>query len=439
MHNITAIVLAAGKGTRMKSELPKCLHKICGEPMILYPIKSCYDAGIRDFVIVVGYKNDLMQKEIINLSLRKYFKGIKIEFAYQDEQLGSAHAVAVGSQNVKDRDILVINGDSVLISSENILDIQKLSKDFEIVFSVCDIENPTDWGRVVETEEKFEIIEEKFLSDSQKNISLVNIGLYYINKSILKSSLEFCVNESSKRGSEQYLTDIVCSIEKSRVSMNTVQAQACSNVNTRLDLVEIEQKISETINNDLLQNGVTIRRPESVVISPLVFIESDVEIEDNVKIYGDSQIKSGVSILSNTRITTSFIENNAVIGPNAYLREGTIVGKNSKIGSFVETKKLALGNNSKVPHLSYIGDCSIGENTNVGAGSITANYDGVNKHNTKIGSNVKVGAGTTIVAPATLNDNVITGANSVILNDVIEGDTVVGIPAKSKSVNKGEK
>lgn len=454
MQNITAIVLAAGKGTRMKSSIHKCLHKICGEPIILYPIKACFDAGIKDFIVVSGNQRETFEAEVKKIAERPYFEGVNIEFAYQEEQNGTAHAFETAynfatqkssnPNSASNNDFIIINGDSVFITTEEINGLVNVSEGNMVSFSGAMMNDAKGCGRIVENEFNYEIVEEAYATEEQKLIREVNAGLYFVRNNIAKQAIDFCKQKAHERKSEEFLVDIVSAFTKDEVGINVVKSTACSNVNNRYELVmSEEQKIIET-NLAHIENGVTVHLPGVTIIGPLVQIAQDVEIMPNCVITGDTNIESGTTVFQNSTIHDANIGADNSIGPNAYIREGTETGKSSKIGSFVETKKAKLGDSTKVPHLSYLGDCEIGDNTNFGAGAITANYDGTHKHKTTIGSDVKVGAGTTFVAPVELKNKSITGANAVILDNVDVGETVVGVPAKkiTKKVvtktNKGE-
>jgi bifunctional UDP-N-acetylglucosamine pyrophosphorylase/glucosamine-1-phosphate N-acetyltransferase len=435
MENITAVVLAAGKGTRMKSSKHKCLHTICGEPVILYPIKSCYDAGIRNFIIVTGNQREELEAQVSELSKRAYFENIQISYAYQEEQNGTAHAFETAydhaSENGNTQDFVIINGDSVFISKPEIESLLSSSENKMVAFSSTTLEDSKGCGRVVESDFKVEIVEEAYANNQQKLIKNINVGLYFIKNQITKEAIDFCKQKAIQRGSEEFLVDVVSAFTKDEVGINIVEPIACSNINNRNELVASEQQLIDQINSVHIQNGITIHQPATVNIGPLVKIGPDVEIYGNNNISGDSQIGSQTTILPNCIIQNAQIGEHNAIGPNSFIREGTRTQSKVKIGSFVETKKAIVGTGSKIPHLSYVGDCEIGENSNIGAGTITANYDGANKHKTIIGSNVKIGSGTTFVAPVILKDNSTTGANAVVVKDVTEGDTVVGVPAKS--------
>lgn len=397
-QDLIAVVLAAGKGTRMKSNKSKLVHKIYGKELVKRVVETATKADIKEIITVVGYK-----KEQVQLVL-----GDSVEYAYQEEMLGTGHAVLQAEKYLKDKHgkVVVLNGDVPIIRPETIKRLIKKSiKNREYATLLTAIyNNPTGYGRIIRDDggNIEEIIEEKDLTEEQKQIKEINAGIYCFDiQELLKALKELKPNNSQN---ELYLTDVVRIMNDKGLKTGAVIIEDNTEilgVNDRMQLELLTKVLKMRINQYHMQNGVTI------------------EDMDNTYIYDDVEIGMDTVIHPNTTIKNDVvIGENCEIGPNAYIREGCRLEKNVKIGSFVEIKKAIIGEGAKVPHLSYMGDCEIGAKTNIGCGTITCNYDGFNKSKTIIGEHSFIGSNTNLVAPVKLGKNSFVGAGSTITNDV---------------------
>lgn len=397
-QDLIAVVLAAGKGTRMKSNKSKLVHKIYGKELVKRVVETATKADIKEIITVVGYK-----KEQVQLVL-----GDSVEYAYQEEMLGTGHAVLQAEKYLKDKHgkVVVLNGDVPIIRPETIKRlINKSMKNREYATLLTTIyNNPTGYGRIIRDDggNIEEIIEEKDLNEEQKQIKEINAGIYCFDiQELLKALKELKPNNSQN---ELYLTDVVRIMNDKGLKTGAVIIEDNTEilgVNDRMQLELLTKVLRMRINQYHMQNGVTI------------------EDMDNTYIYDDVEIGMDTVIHPNTTIKNDVvIGENCEIGPNAYIREGCRLDKNVKIGSFVEIKKAIIGEGAKVPHLSYMGDCEIGAKTNIGCGTITCNYDGFNKSKTIIGEHSFIGSNTNLVAPVKLGKNSFVGAGSTITNDV---------------------
>lgn len=414
MKEISVVILAAGKGARMKSETPKVLHTICGYPMLYYSIKEA--KKISDDVKVVVYH----KAEDITNEMKKYFDDI--EFVIQDHKSYPGTGGAVMGIEPKYEKALVLNGDMPLILSDELKRFQTNDLKSQATMSVIKLKDPSGYGRVLIKENIVKkIIEEKDASRKELKIDTVNAGVYLFEKSFLKKYLPKLSNNNSQK--EYYITDLIelAVKDKKAVTPITVDEKDFKGVNSKYDLENAEKIMQERIKKAFMQNGVTMRMSETV------YIEEDVEIK------GECTIENGVSLLCGSKIVNSHIKSNSIIedsniidssiGPMARIRPKSHI-ENSHVGNFVEVKKSTL-KGVKAGHLSYIGDSDIDEGTNIGAGMITCNYDGKNKYKTKIGKNVFIGSDTQIVAPVTIDDDVIIAAGSTINKDIQKGSLAI--------------
>ena len=397
-QDLIAVVLAAGKGTRMKSNKSKLVHKIYGKELVKRVVETATKADIKEIITVVGYK-----KEQVQLVL-----GDSVEYAYQEEMLGTGHAVLQAEKYLKDKHgkVVVLNGDVPIIRPETIKRlINKSIKNREYATLLTAIyNNPTGYGRIIRDDggNIEEIIEEKDLNEEQKQIKEINAGIYCFDiQELLKALKELKPNNSQN---ELYLTDVVRIMNDKGLKTGAVIIEDNTEilgVNDRMQLELLTKVLRMRINQYHMQNGVTIEDMDNTYIYDYVEIGMDTVIHPNTTIKNDVVIGE-----------------NCEIGPNAYIREGCRLDKNVKIGSFVEIKKAIIGEGAKVPHLSYMGDCEIGAKTNIGCGTITCNYDGFNKSKTIIGEHSFIGSNTNLVAPVKLGKNSFVGAGSTITNDV---------------------
>lgn len=438
------LILAAGKGTRFKSELPKVLHKILGKPMLYYVIKAALDSGAEEVGVVIGHK-----KELVEEYLKKEFPQVKT--FYQEEQLGTGHAVLTATpffENYNGR-LIVLNGDTPLIEKETIKALSSAEGDLIVLTS--ETKTPAGYGRILRKgKEIIKIVEEKDASEEEKKITEINTGIYAFNAKKLPQTLKKLKNHNAQK--EYYLTDLVEIFKKEGLKVTalfTEKFESVMGVNNRYELSKAEELLKRKILKKHQLNGVTIHNPQSAYIEPEVEIGKDTEIFAPIYIKGktkigkncfldaystieDATLENNVTVNSHCWIKKTTLKENSSVGPFAKLRPGTILENSAKIGTFVETKNAHIKRGAKANHLSYLGDCTIGENTNIGAGTITCNYDGFNKWKTEIGKNVFVGSNTLFVAPVKVEDQSITAAGSVITKDVPPNTLAI---AREKQIN----
>ncbi len=410
--SISVIILAAGQGTRMKSDTPKVLHKISGKEMLFHAI----DAGeaISDDITVILYH----QAEKIKKAIESEYSGIK--FHIQDVENFAGTGGALRGVEPKYNRTLILNGDMPLITKESLLSL--INGNADINMSVIKLENPTGYGRVVIKDSAVkEIVEEKDCSLEQKEIKSVNAGVYCVKSELLNRYIPKIDNNNAQK--EYYLTDIIKMAvdEEKVVNPVFVKEEEFKGVNSKLDLALAEEIMQRRIKEDLMRAGVIMRLPDTIFIDCKAKFEGEVILENGVTILGESVIKSS-NIKSNSVVEESIIENSS-IGPMGRVRPLSYI-KDTHIGNFVEVKKSTL-NGVKAGHLSYIGDASIEEGSNIGAGVITCNYDGKAKYKTTIGKNVFVGSDCQLVAPVKVEDDVIIGAGTTLTKDVKRGSLAI--------------
>jgi bifunctional UDP-N-acetylglucosamine pyrophosphorylase/glucosamine-1-phosphate N-acetyltransferase len=417
--NISIVILAAGKGSRMKSTTPKVLHKISGKPMLYYSIKEAQK--ISDDITVVIYH----QASLVKKSMQKEFDNINFVVQNHDDYPGTGGAI-MGIDFKHDR-VLILNGDMPLIQESVLRDF--INTNSKVVMSVIKLDNPSGYGRVkIQSDKVIKIIEQKDANEEELKIKSVNAGVYMMDKSILDAYLPKLSNNNAQK--EYYVTDIIeMAVDDNLVvSPLFVKQESFKGVNSKYDLAKADEIMQDRIKKNFMQNGVIFKLPSTI------YIDSDVEIE------GESIIENGVTLLDGAKIINSHIKTNSVvedsiiknssIGPMARIRPKSSLS-DTHIGNFVEVKKSTL-NGVKAGHLSYIGDATIDSGTNIGAGTITCNYDGISKHQTIIGKNVFVGSDTQLVAPIKIEDDVMIGAGSTITKDVSSGNLVLSrTPQKS--------
>lgn len=412
-ENVITIVVAAGKGSRMKSKKSKVVHKIYGKELVKRVTDLAKKIGSDEVIAVVGYLREQV-KEVL---------GDSVLYAYQDELLGTGHAVMQAEEYLKGKSgkVLVLNGDVPIIRPEtlkNLLEKSIKNKEYATLLT-AEYENPTGYGRIIRDEggSVKEIVEEKDANIFQKEIKEINSGIYCFDIKELLLALKK-INKNNAQG-EYYLTDVIKIMNEKGLKTGAVTVEDNTEilgVNNRTQLEFLTQVLKERINSEHMANGVTIEDSCST------YIYDNVEIGMDTVIHPNTTICSGV-----------IIGENCEIGPNAYIREGCVIARNVKVGSFVELKKAKIGEGSKVPHLSYIGDCEIGKNTNIGCGTITCNYDGVNKNKTIIGNNAFIGSNVNLVAPVKVGNNTVVAAGSTITNDV--PDCALSL-ARERQINK---
>ena len=409
-NQLSIVILAAGKGTRMKSNTPKVLHKICGREMLYYTIKESLQIS-DDVSVILGHKSDE-----VKMAMQSYFSD-QINFILQDTQNFPGTGGALRNYQPKYEKVLVLNGDMPLLQKEELLEFSKI--DSEIVMSILDLPNTNGYGRVlIKDNQVLEIIEEKDASKEILALSTLNAGIYCFKASILEFFIPKLQNNNTQK--EYYLTDIIklAKNENKSIAPLFVKLENFKGVNDKLDLANAEVIMNNRIKNHWLKEGVLMHLPDSIYIEEGVKLSGECVLENGVSLIGDCEIIDS-QIKAHSVIESSFIKNSD-IGPLAHLRPQSEV-IDTHIGNFVEVKKSKL-RGIKVGHLSYIGDSEIDSGTNIGAGFITCNYDGKNKHKTKIGKNVFIGSDCQAVAPVSLEDDCIIGAGSTIRKDVKKGE-----------------
>ena len=421
-------ILAAGKGTRMVSNLPKVLHRISGETLLNRIINTSKKLNPDKIFVVIGHKPELVKESLSNAK--------NVEIVLQEPQLGTGHAVQELSKKLIDfkGNLLILNGDVPLIRTESLKDLLKvhLSRDADVSLITTEKENPFGYGRVFKKNEYIEkIIEEKDCGLNEKQNKLINAGIYCFNWQRLNKIINNL--ESNNNQQEFYLTDTISLLGKA-ISYEILDEDEIQGVNNRIDLAKCEEIMQRRIKTKHMLNGVTFVNPESSSVSEESEIGIDVVIEANSHIRGLSKIcdnciigpntfLENTSIKKNSKVINATIFNaeimeNVNIGPYSHIRPGSKISSNSKVGNFVEIKNSHISQSVKINHLSYIGDTNIGKFTNIGAGTITANYDGKRKNFTNIGEYCSLGSNSVLIAPITLGNAVTTGAGSVINKDV---------------------
>ncbi len=434
-----AIVLAAGAGTRMKSKKPKVVHEVLGKPLVRWVVDAAVEAGSDKVVSVVGH----MREQVIPLV------EADTQVVVQQQQRGTADAVASCKDALADFDgsLVVLSGDCPLITAETISALVKMREEHDaaVVVLTMQLENPFGYGRIIRDEagQVARIVEQKDASPEEAAVRECNSGFYCFDSKALFEALTQ-VDSNNAQG-EFYLTDVLAICReagRSVMALTATDNSECLGVNSRIQLAEATKFMQRRINAYHMAAGVTMMDPESVWIGPDVEIDRDVTLLPQVMLMGSTRIGEDSVIGPNSRLTDTVvgcgcvidetisveavIDDGATCGPRAYLRPGAHLCEKAKAGTHVEIKKSTVGKGSKVPHLSYIGDCTIGEGVNIGAGSITCNYDGKNKHKTVIEDGVFVGSDTMMVAPVTIGTGAIIGAGSCITKDVSAGALGLG-------------
>ncbi|MHA2940140.1 bifunctional UDP-N-acetylglucosamine diphosphorylase/glucosamine-1-phosphate N-acetyltransferase GlmU [Vibrio sp. RC27] len=442
----SAVILAAGKGTRMYSKKPKVLHTLVGKPMVKHVIDTCQSIGVNNIHLVYGHGSELMKSTLGQES---------VNWVLQADQLGTGHAVAQASPLFEDNEqIIVLYGDVPLISEETISLLLDSQPQDGIALLTVQLENPTGYGRIVRDHDQvIAIVEQKDASEQQKLINEVNTGVLVASGKNLNKWLAGLDNNNAQ--GEFYLTDVIAAAYKDGSRIEAVHPQntmEVEGVNDRVQLAKLERQFQLRQANELLAQGVMLRDPNRFDLRGQIQCGQDVEIDVNVVIegnvtLGDNVIVGAGSVLINCEIDDntlirpySVIEGATVgedctIGPFTRLRPGAEMKNDAHVGNFVEVKNSQIGEGSKANHLTYIGDASIGKRTNIGAGTITCNYDGANKHKTIIGDDVFVGSDSQLVAPVTIDDGVTIGAGSTVTKDVAQGELVITRAKERRIVN----
>ena len=410
--SISVVILAAGQGTRMKSTTPKVLHEISGKSMLFHAIDAAKSVS-DDITVVLFHQAARIQKEIEN-------RYTGIHFHLQDAEQFPGTGGAMKGVSTRNSRTLILNGDMPLITKDSLLALT--SGNADINMSVIKLENPTGYGRVIIEDKKvLEIVEQKDCNETQLLTKTVNAGIYAVNTSLLEKYIPALNNNNAQ--AEYYLTDIIKMAVDEGKSVNPVyvEEEEFKGVNSKLDLAHAEEILQRRIKTEWMKAGVTMRLPETIYIDARATFEGECMLENGVSIQGTSHIISS-HIKTHSVIEDSYIENSAV-GPMGRIRPHTKL-IDTHVGNFVEVKKSTL-TGVKAGHLAYIGDATIDEGTNIGAGMITCNYDGKNKYNTIIGKNVFIGSDTQIVAPVTIADDVIIAAGTTVNKDVEKGSLAI--------------
>jgi len=433
-HALAAVVLAAGQGTRMKSTKAKVLHPVCGLPMVSYPIALSRRLGAKPVVLVVGHQAEAVQAEVE----RHFPEGVG--FQLQAEQHGTGHAVIEGMKGLEGFEgrIFILYGDVPLLTQATL---ERLNSSMDagapLSLVTFELDDPTGYGRIVRDDEGrlLRIVEHKDANEQERAFKEVNAGIYCVEAGFLRSALSRLNNDNAQK--EYYLTDIVgFAIDDGHTVAHTLaDPLEVSGANDRAQLSELDLAMRRRINTQHMKAGVTLVDPESTYIEASVTIGQDTVIQPNVHLRGATEIAEGCSIDTGcvftdakvgpavtfkpyTIIEDARVRDEAIVGPFSRLRPGADIMQQAHVGNFVEFKKATLGPGAKANHLAYIGDASIGAKANVGAGTITCNYDGYGKYKTEIGEGAFVGSNSTLVAPVSIGDNAYVAAGSTITDPV---------------------
>ncbi|MGL4662162.1 MAG: bifunctional UDP-N-acetylglucosamine diphosphorylase/glucosamine-1-phosphate N-acetyltransferase GlmU [Culicoidibacterales bacterium] len=442
-----AIILAAGKGTRMKSKTPKVLHEILGQTMLEHVLQTLTEADVHKPVVVIGHGAEAVKQTLASQD---------VETVMQKEQLGTGHAVMQAKANFADEKgtILVALGDTPLLRAKTVRDFMDfhIANKAAITVLTTKLEDPTGYGRIIRDRANafVKIVEQKDGSEAELAVNEVNSGLMCFDNEQLWKYIDQLSTDNAQ--GEYYLTDLIRLMGEDDLKVEAYcidDSDEVFGVNDRKMLAYATRVMQNRINEQWMLEGVTFENSDTVLIGRNVKIGNDVVIEQNVKILGESQIAEDAviganSVLVNTivgantqviqsRITDSVIGLNTQVGPFAHLRDGNVIGDDVRLGNFVEVKKATIGNETKSAHLTYIGDAVVGERTNFGCGTITVNYDGYNKSTTEIGSDVFIGCNSNLIAPIKISNNTIIAAGTTVTQDVPENALAVG---RAKQENK---
>jgi len=439
------IVLAAGEGTRMKSAHPKVLHKIAGATLLEHVISAISKLEGKELRVVIGASAEEVKNELNRIHPSS-------KTILQEVRSGTGDAVRRALTKDDSGTVLVCAGDTPLITAETLrsLIVEHKKQGAAATVLTTEVPNPTGYGRIVREKNEFtRIVEERDASPEEREIIEINSGIYAFDISKLRGALSE-LGKGNSQG-EEYLTDVIAILKSKGEKVSTFEAQDFSEflgINDRSQLADVAAIFRDRINEALMLSGVTIVDPSSTWIDVSVEIESDTRIEPGTAIVGKSRINSGAVIGPRTTLIdcvvgsgakvfeshceSSSIGENAKVGPFTHLRAGTILAGDVKVGSFVEMKNAQVGTGSKVPHLSYVGDAKIGKESNIGAATVFVNYDGVEKHETKIGDHVRIGSDSMLIAPVSIGDGAYTAAGSVINEDVPAGALGIG---RARQVN----
>jgi len=409
---VSAIILAAGKGTRMRSDRAKVLHEVCGRPMLGYVLDAAFAAGASPIAVVVGHQTE---------AVKKAFPDAQVAWATQEPQLGTGHAVRMAQASVPAKgDLLVLCGDAPLVRAETLSDLLEHHRDTEAAATVltAEVDDPTGYGRVITADDGsvLDMVEHLDATDEQLEVCEINSSIYAFRAEDLFSALAEVKNDNAK--GEFYLPDAIKVLLAREAYVEAYEADDANEVlgiNTRGELAYAASVMRRRILHGHMANGVTVLEPS------LTYVEWGVEIGEDTEILPFSVLRRG-----------AVVGRHCEVGPFAHLRAGTVMEDGSEVGNFVEVKKTRIGARTKAKHLTYLGDAVIGADANIGAGTITANYDGKAKHETRIGDGAFIGSGTVLVAPVSIGARATTGAGAIVTrgHDVPDDAVVVGVPAR---------
>ncbi|NOD48393.1 MULTISPECIES: bifunctional UDP-N-acetylglucosamine diphosphorylase/glucosamine-1-phosphate N-acetyltransferase GlmU [unclassified Ruegeria] len=427
--SIALVILAAGKGTRMNSDIPKVLHPIAQVPMLVHAMRAGSVLSPDRTVIVTGHGSEAVAKAAQG-------EDEEAQIAVQEEQQGTAHAVAQARQALEgfDGDVVVLYGDTPFLQPDTLERMIEARSTNDLVILGFEAADPARYGRLVMKGDSLErIVEFKDATDEERAVTFCNSGLLACSAKLLFSLIDAVGNDNAS--DEYYLTDVV---EIARNRGLDVTAVACDEsqtlgVNSRTDLAAADAVYQARARAELLDMGVTLMAPETVYLAADTVIGRDTVIEPNVVFGPGVTVESGATIRAFSHLEGCHVSRGAIIGPYARLRPGAELAENTRVGNFVEIKNAEIAEGAKVNHLSYIGDATVGAATNIGAGTITCNYDGVMKHKTTIGENVFIGSNTMLVAPVTVGDGGMTATGTVVTKNV-EPDALA--VARAKQENK---
>lgn len=439
-----ALVLAAGQGKRIKSDLPKVLHKVCGKEMLKHVIDSIRNSDIDDINVIIGKGAELVKERTLDKN---------VSYSLQAEQLGTGHAVKCAEDFLRGKKgvVAVFTGDTPLIKQSTIerLVSNHIKDNNSATILTAIVSDPTGYGRIVrDNNEVSKIVEHKDCSEEELKINEMNSGIYCFDIELLVEALEK-LNNNNEQG-EYYLTDVIEILKSKNKKVGAVitEFEETIGVNSRVQLAQAEEILRNRINLKHMENGVTLIDPKTTYIGIDVEIGKDTIIYPNNILEGNTKVGNNCLIYQNSRVENSIIGDevdiqasvildsrigdNTTVGPFAYIRPETSIGKNARIGDFVEIKKSTIGDGTKVSHLTYIGDAEVGSECNFGCGTVVVNYDGKNKYKTVIGNHSFIGCNTNLVSPVTIHDNTYIAAGSTITSEVNEGDLAV---ARAKQRN----
>lgn len=440
------VVLAAGEGTRMKSATPKVLHAICGRSLVGHVVAASRELDPEHLVVIVGHAREQVSAHLAEIDP-------EVRTAVQYEQNGTGHAVRMGLEELSnsgvalDGTVVVVCGDTPLLTGETLkrlADTHAADGNAVTVLS-AEVPDSTGYGRIVRDEATgavTAIVEHKDATDAQRAIREINSGVFAFDAQLLTDALGKVRTDNSQ--GEEYLTDVLGILREAGHRVGAAVAgdhREILGINNRVQLAEARKLLNERLLHDAMMSGVTVVDPATTWVDVTVTFEPDSLVQPGTQLLGATHVASGAEVGPNTRLTdttvgagarvdntvadSAVIGEGALVGPYAYLRPGTKLGRKSKAGAYVEMKNAEIGEGTKVPHLSYVGDATIGEYTNIGAASVFVNYDGVAKHHTTIGSHCRTGSDNMFVAPVTIGDGAYTAAGSVITKDVPPGSLAV--------------